>query len=96
MKNCQQKLQRLDHFSKCFTIVQRFSENSCSRMNTAEVYETCSSRELTTPFDKNGLCGCYITMKRHCSDLAKYAVVSGQGKERNVALSSHFPHQVLL
>ena len=64
-------------------------------MNAAEVYEKCRRRELTTSFDKNGLCDCYITMTRHCSDLAKYAVVSGQGKERNVALSSHFSHQVL-
>ena len=30
-------------------------------------------------------------MKKHSSDFAKYAVVSGQGKERHVALSSHFP-----
>ena len=30
-------------------------------------------------------------MKRHRSDLAKYPVVFGQGKDRAVALQSHFP-----
>ena len=63
-------------------------------MKAAEVYKKCKNHnicELTTVFLKNGLCDCYITMKRHRSDLAKYAVVSGQGKERNVALSSYFP-----
>ena len=63
-------------------------------MKAAEVYKKCKNHnicELTTVFLKNGLCECYITMTRHCSDFAKYAVVSGQGKERNAALSSYFP-----
>ena len=63
-------------------------------MKAVEVYKKGKNHnicELATVSLKNGLCECYITMKRHCSDLAKYAVVSGQGKERNAALSSYFP-----
>ena len=56
-------------------------------MNAAEIYEKCKSRELITCFDKSGLCVGYNVMKKHHSDLAKDA---GQGKERNVALPSHF------
>ena len=59
-------------------------------MNATEIYERCKSRELITSFNKNGLCVGYNAMKSHSSDLTKYAVVSGQGKERNVALPSHF------
>ena len=59
-------------------------------MSTTEIYETCKSRELITSFNKSGLYAGYNTMKRHRTDLAKYAVVSGQEKERNVTLPSHF------
>ena len=60
-------------------------------MNAAEVYGKCKSLELATSFNKSGLYDCYKTMKRSRSDLAKYAVASGQRKERNVTLPSHFP-----
>ena len=59
-------------------------------MNAIEVYERFKSCELMISFNKSGLCVGCSTMKRHRSILAKYVVVSGQGKERNVALPSHF------
>lgn len=51
-------------------------------MNATEVYEKCNSREPTTSVSQRGLCDCYNTTKRHRSDLARYAVASGQGKQK--------------
>ena len=48
-------------------------------MKVAKVYEKSKSCELTASFNKSD---CYNTMKRYRSDLAKYAVVSGQRKEK--------------
>ena len=59
-------------------------------INAAEVYEKCKSRNLITSFNKSGLCVGYDTMKWHRGDLAKYAVTSGQGKEKIMALPSQF------
>ena len=50
-------------------------------MDAAEIYEKCKSRKLIILFHKSGLCAGYNTMERHCSDLAKYAVVFVQEKE---------------
>ena len=59
-------------------------------MNAAEVYGKCKSRELIISFNKSGLCVGYNTMKTYCSDIAKYAVVSGQEKKKKCGTSESF------
>ena len=63
-----------------YNIYSRYQRTLYHVMSSTEDYQKCKSRELITYFNKSGLCTGYNTMKRHLSGLAKYAVVSGQGK----------------
>ena len=80
----------------CYNIHNGYQRTILHIINAAELHEKYKSHELLTSFNKSGLCVGQNTMKTHCADVAKYAVVSGQGKERNMTLKSHFPHWVLL
>ena len=59
-------------------------------MDAAEIYEKCKSRKLIILFHKSGLCAGYNTIERHRSDLAKYAVVFVQEKEKKCGPSESF------
>lgn len=76
----------------CYNIHNGYQRTILHIINAAELHEKYKSHELLTSFNKSGLCVGQNTMKTHCADVAKYAVVSGQGKERNMTLKSHFPH----
>lgn len=85
MKSCQQKLQIM-----FYNIHNSYQGTSFHIRNVADIYEKYNTRELITSFNRSSLCDGYKTMKRYSSNLAKHAVVHGQGKEWNITLSSHF------
>ena len=57
-------------------------------MTSVEIYNRCRSRELITMFNRMAVSLSYNAMKRHRSDLAKFAIY--KSKDCSVPLPSHF------
>ena len=57
-------------------------------MNAVEIYQRCKSRECITSFNRRGLCMSYASIKKHRSDLAKFAIANSS--EFGLPIPSHF------
>ena len=57
-------------------------------MNAVEINERSKSRELIISFNRKGLWISYASMKRHCNNLAKFAIANSS--EFGLSIPSHF------